>query len=108
MRTFNGRHIGVAGFAPITSLVMLSSRFTLLSSFWALDWTITVIVVNAIQTGSFVVGFAMEIPCEQLDGGGQPEKEHDLFDITFDINIIQPFISNFSLNMVDIEKIASA
>ena len=40
--------------------------------------------------------------------GGQPVKEHDLFDITFDINIIQPFISNFSLNMVDIEKIASA
>ena len=108
MRTFNGQHIGVAGFALITSLVKPSSRFTLLSSFWVLDWNLIVIVVNAIQTGSFVVGFAMMIPCEQLDRGGKPVKEHDLFDITFDINIIQPFISNFSLNMVDIEKIVSA
>ena len=65
-------------------------------------------MVNAIQTGSFVVGFAMMIPCEQLDRGGQPVKEHDLFDIAFDIYIIQPSISNLSLNMVDSEKIASA
>ena len=85
MRIFTGQHIGAAGFAPITSLVMLSSRFTLLSSFWALDWTITVIVVNAIQTGSFVVGFAIETPCEQLDKGGQPVKKHNLFEIAFDI-----------------------
>ena len=69
MRIFTGQHIGAANFAPITSLVMLSSRFTLLSSFWALDWNLIVIVVNAIQTGSFVDGFATEMTSEQLERG---------------------------------------
>ena len=50
-----------------------------------MDWNLIVIVVNAIQTGEFVVGFAIETPCEQLDKGGQPVKKHNLFEIAFDI-----------------------
>ena len=66
MRIFTGQHIGAENFAPITSLVMLSLRFTLLSSFWALDWILIVIVVSATQTGSFVDGFATEMTSKQL------------------------------------------
>ena len=69
MTIFTGQHIGVANIAPIPSLVMLSLRFTLLSSFWALDWTIIVIVVSATQTGSLVDGFATEMTSKQLDRG---------------------------------------
>ena len=50
-----------------------------------MDWNLIVIVVNAIQTGYFVVGFAIETPCEQLDKGGQPVKKHNLFEIAFGI-----------------------
>ena len=44
----------------------VSLRFMLLSSFWALDWILIVIVVSATQTGSFVDGFATEMISKQL------------------------------------------
>ena len=69
MRIFTGQHIGVANIAHIPSWETLSLWLTLLSSFWALDWTLIVIVVNAIQTGSFVDGFATEMTSEQLERG---------------------------------------
>ena len=54
------------------------------------------------------LGLLLRYLVDNLTGGGQPEKEHDLFDITLDITTVQPFISNFSPNMVDIDKIVSA
>ena len=63
-----GLLIWIANTALIHPLVTPSLCSTLLNSFWVLDYTGIVDVVNATQTGSFMDGFATLINCK-IDRG---------------------------------------
>ena len=98
--TITWQSIGATCIALIPSWVTLSSRFTLLSFCWALDWMPIVIVVNATQTGSFVDGCAttatkaVKRPQQLERGNPSCMRDYTSYCITIGIFTIPSFISN--------------